>query len=89
MGVLEYLKELSMADGISGREDSVRSIIMERELKKYCEEVFTDRFGNLIGRMGNKGPKLMLAAHMDEIGLMVKYIDEKGFLTEVCKNWRY
>ena len=36
MGVLEYLKELSMADGISGREDNIRSI-MERELKKYCE----------------------------------------------------
>jgi len=79
MGVLEYLKELSLAEGISGREDNVRSI-MERELKKYCEEVFTDRFGNLIARMGDRGPKLMLAAHMDEIGLMVKYIDEKGFL---------
>ncbi|GBF35869.1 M42 family metallopeptidase [Methanofervidicoccus abyssi] len=79
MEVLEYLKELSLADGISGREDSIRSI-MERELKKYCEEVFTDRLGNLIGRMGDKGLKLMLAAHMDEIGLMVKYIDEKGFL---------
>ncbi|HID47672.1 MAG TPA: M42 family peptidase [Methanothermococcus okinawensis] len=79
MGLLEYLQELSLAHGISGREDSVRGI-MERELKKYCEEVFTDRFGNLIARIGDRGPKLMLAAHMDEIGLMVKYIDEKGFL---------
>ncbi|HIP16824.1 MAG TPA: M42 family peptidase [Methanothermococcus okinawensis] len=79
MAILDYLKELSMAEGISGREDKIREI-MERELKKYCDEVFIDNFGNLIGKIGNAGPKIMLAAHMDEIGLMVKYIDERGFL---------
>ena len=79
MAVLDYLKELSTAEGISGREDRIRTI-MERELKKYCDEVYTDKFGNLIAKKGNKGPKIMLAAHMDEIGLMVKYIDDKGFL---------
>jgi endoglucanase len=79
MSVIEYLKELTMLEGISGREDRVR-ITMEKELKKYCDEVYVDKFGNLIARKGNNGPKIMLAAHMDEIGLMVKYIDDRGFL---------
>ncbi|UXM84302.1 M42 family metallopeptidase [Methanococcus aeolicus] len=79
MTVVNYLKELSTMEGISGREDRIRDY-MEEELKKYCDEVFIDKFGNLIAKKGNTGKKIMIAAHMDEIGLMVKYIDDKGFL---------
>jgi len=79
MSVVEYLKKLSKLHGISGREDSVREF-MKKELEKYCDSVEIDNFGNLIAKRGNKGKKIMIAAHMDEIGLMVKYIDDNGFL---------
>ncbi|WP_017981109.1 M42 family metallopeptidase [Methanocaldococcus villosus] len=75
--VVDYLKKLSQLHGISGREDNVREYIM-RELKD-CE-IEIDKFGNLIAKKGEGNKKVMLAAHMDEIGLMVKYIDENGFL---------
>ncbi len=77
--IIGYLKKLSKLHGISGREDSVREF-MKKELEKYCDEVIIDNFGNLIAKKGDKGKKIMIAAHMDEIGLMVKYIDENGFL---------
>ncbi|SNR90722.1 M42 family metallopeptidase [Desulfurobacterium atlanticum] len=79
MELVDYLKKLSLLTGISGRENSVREY-MKKEFEKYCESVEIDRFGNLIGRIGSGNKKLMIAAHMDEIGLMVKYIDDKGFL---------
>ncbi len=76
--IVEYLKNLSKLSGISGREDNVRNYMAE-EFKKYCENVEIDKFGNVIGKIG-KGKKVMIAAHIDEIGLMVKYIDDNGFL---------
>ncbi|EHP87558.1 Cellulase [Methanotorris formicicus Mc-S-70] len=79
MSAVEYLKKLAEEKGISGREDRVREL-MKKELEPMVDEIYTDKFGNLIARKGDKGPKIMIAAHMDEIGLMVKYIDEKGFL---------
>lgn len=73
------LKKLSEAHGVPGSEDEVRAIMME-ELKKSCDEVMVDSLGNLIARKGKGKKKVMLAAHMDEIGLMVKHIDKNGFL---------
>jgi endoglucanase len=75
---MRLLKELSEAHGVPGREDEVRNIL-ERELSEFCD-VKVDTMGNLIGQKGSGGKKVMLAAHMDEIGLMVKHIDEKGFI---------
>lgn len=77
--VKELLRKLSNAHGISGSEGSVFAII-KKELKGCVDEIHEDTMGNLIAiKRGNKF-KIMLAAHMDEIGLMVKYIDEKGFI---------
>jgi endoglucanase len=77
--VKELLRKLSNAHGISGSEGSVYSII-KKELKGHVDEIREDTMGNLIAvKKGNRF-KVMLAAHMDEIGLMVKYIDEKGFI---------
>jgi len=53
---------------------------MAKELKPHVDEIKTDRIGNLIARKGSGSPKIMIAAHMDEVGLMVKYIDGDGFL---------
>ena len=78
---IALLKELTEADGAPGREESIRTIVA-RELKGLCD-LSTDAMGNLIclKRSGKSdAKKLMLAAHMDEIGFMVSYISDKGFL---------
>lgn len=74
----KLLKKLSEAHGIPGSEGEVRDII-EKELKKHCD-IEVDRMGNLIAKKGDGKKKAMLAAHMDEIGLMVKHIDDRGFI---------
>ncbi len=74
----ELLAKLCNAYGISGYEDGIRDI-MVKELSK-CGETEIDRFGNVICKKGSGSPKIMLAAHMDEVGLLVKHIDEKGFI---------
>ncbi len=81
---MELIRKLSEAYGPSGREDKVRQII-KSEIKDYCEGIKTDTLGNLIAYKPPKGKKglskkIMLCAHMDEIGLIVKHIDKQGFL---------
>ena len=77
--VKELLKKLSNAHGVSGSEGSVYDII-KRELKSSVDEIKEDTMGNLIAIKSGGKFSVMLAAHMDEIGLMVKYIDDKGFI---------
>jgi len=76
------LKRLTEASGVSGYEMDVGKIVFN-ELKEHVDWIETDNFGNVISlkkATATDGPKIMLAGHMDEIGLLVKYIDEKGFL---------
>ena len=63
--------------GPSGREQEVRLIIM-KEIKKYVDTMEVDKFGNLICHKKGNGPKVMLSAHMDEVGLMVNEIKGNG-----------
>ncbi|MEM2972123.1 MAG: M42 family metallopeptidase [Candidatus Bathyarchaeia archaeon] len=81
MALVETLEKLSNACGVAGREDEVRNF-MKKFLKPYVDEVQEDKLGNLIGiKRGSKNAlKVMLAAHMDEIGLLVKTITKEGFL---------
>jgi endoglucanase len=81
MVLAETLEKLSNACGVAGREEEVRSL-MKNFLKPYVDEVKEDKLGNIIGiKKGKKNaPKVMLAAHMDEIGLLVKIISKKGFI---------
>ncbi len=75
----ELMKRLISAFGISGNEEEVRDLI-RKEIKPYVDEVYIDKIGNLIAvKRGNK-PKVMLSAHMDEVGLMVKRIEARGLL---------
>ena len=76
---IELLKALTEATGVPGREERVRALVLS-ELKPLCDELRVDRLGNVIAHKKGRGPKLMIAAHMDEIGFLVKYIDEEGFL---------
>ncbi|MCH5195187.1 MAG: M42 family peptidase [Oscillospiraceae bacterium] len=76
----EMLKELCEVNGASGDEKSIRNFIRE---KITADEIFTDNLGNLIVfKKGRKTPKnkIMFAAHMDEVGLMITYADSEGFL---------
>ena len=73
------LEKLLMAFGPSGSEDRIRGIIKD-EIKDYVDEVKVDALGNLIAIKKGSGKKIMVASHMDEIGVMVTCIDEKGFL---------
>ena len=74
---MDLLEKLISAFGVSGNEEKVRCLI-EDEIKKYVDEVYVDKVGNLIARKKGKKPKIMLSAHMDEIGLMVKSIEPRG-----------
>lgn len=75
----KLLKDLLTVSGISGYEGEVAEI-MKKELKKSCDEVKIDNFGNVIARKGKGKKKIMLAAHMDEIGLVVRHISKDGFI---------
>jgi tetrahedral aminopeptidase len=77
----EFLKQLSENSGASGYEMMIAPLII-KEFQTLAEDVHRDRFGNIYARKkGSIGRyKIMLAAHMDEIGLMVKEIDPRGFL---------
>jgi endoglucanase len=79
---LEVLKELSEAFGVSGCEEEVRKLIIEA-IQGYVDDYSVDTIGNLIAL--KKGPprpslKVMVAAHMDEVGLMVTHIEKDGTL---------
>ncbi|MFZ2499786.1 MAG: M42 family metallopeptidase [Methanosarcina sp.] len=73
------LEKFTNAHGISGSEDNIRDLL-EMELEPYVDTIRKDVMGNLIATRKGAGPSIMLAAHMDEIGLMVRYIDDNGFL---------
>ena len=77
----QLLEKLSNAYGVSGFEDDVRNLMMG-ELKGHVDDLDVDNMGNLIATKNGKpdGKKVMLAAHMDEIGLIVRYIDKNGFI---------
>jgi putative aminopeptidase FrvX len=77
----ETIEKLVQAFGPSGAEDGVRALIRD-EIADLVDEVRTDTLGNLIARIkgAGGGAKIMLSAHMDEIGVIVSYVDEKGFV---------
>lgn len=75
----ELLKKLVSTYGPSGNEEKVVELI-KTEIEDYVDEIKVDKLGNLIARKKGDGPKVMIAGHMDQIGLMVTDIDDKGFL---------
>jgi endoglucanase len=78
--VLKELKELSELSGVSGDEIRVREYI-RRRIKKHATQISEDPYGNLIARKGPEiRPRIMLAAHMDEVGLMIAGIEKNGLL---------
>lgn len=75
----ELLKKLMLAHGVSGREDNIREVI-RKEAEPYADEISVDPVGSLIVRKKGAGKKVMICAHMDEIGFFASYIDDKGLV---------
>jgi endoglucanase len=84
----DLIRKLSNAHGIPGSEGNIQDII-RAEVAPHADEIRTDPMGNLIAIREGGPLKVMLAAHMDEIGLMVKYIDDDGFLRFVTLGGWY
>ncbi len=77
---IDLYKKLSMADAVAGREKEVREVISQY-IDSAKLKINNDHFGNLyIQTHGNHQKKIMIAAHMDEVGFLVRYITEDGFL---------
>jgi len=77
--VLLMLKELTEAPGVPGSEGPAREV-MRKYITPYADDVSTDNLGSLIAKKGNKGPKVLIAGHLDEVGFMVTRITEEGFI---------
>jgi endoglucanase len=75
--VKELIRKLVEAWGPSGYEHQVRKII-QQEVKGLADDTTVDPLGNLICRIGKGGPKVMIAAHMDEIGLMATFTEKSS-----------
>lgn len=77
---LDLLRRLCESAGIAGREEAIRDIVVD-EMRSLVDQVTVDALGNVVGvRKGSGGPRVMILAHMDEIGFLVKHIDDKGFI---------
>ncbi len=93
--MISLIKELTSVYGPSSREEMIREVI-EKRISGKVDEIYTDTLGNLVAvkkgtetgadtdngrsKSKSKSKRIMLAAHMDEIGLVATYIDEKGFI---------
>lgn len=75
----QLIQELTDTFSPSGYEGAIRKAI-RAEIKGIADEIRVDALGNLIARKGKGGTRVMVAAHMDEIGLMATHVDDKGFV---------
>lgn len=78
--VVQLLKELTEAPGPPGFEEPVRKIMTER-MHPFAENITYDGLGSVIAQQGNSGPRIMLDAHMDELGGMIRRIRPDGFIS--------
>ncbi len=78
---MELLQKITTVPGVPGYEDQVRGLI-SREMEGWAE-ISTDKLGSIICKKEGqkKAPRIMISGHMDEVGFMVKNINEKGFLS--------
>ncbi|MBA3275271.1 MAG: M42 family peptidase, partial [Chloroflexia bacterium] len=77
---MQLLRDLTQTPGIASREDKVREVVATH-LGPLVDDLSVDALGNLIGhRKGKGGPRIAIAAHIDEIGFLVRHVDDNGFL---------
>ncbi|MCH5185262.1 MAG: M42 family metallopeptidase [Oscillospiraceae bacterium] len=76
---MKLLRELTKAHGVSGNETAVAEVI-KKYMRPLCDEISEDITGNVIAHKKGGGKRIMLAAHMDEVGVIVTYTDKNGFV---------
>jgi endoglucanase len=76
---IDMLASITEVPGAPGHEKPVRDVVISL-LKDHADEMHTDRMGNLIVRKKGDGPKVMMAAHLDEISLITTKVDKEGFI---------
>lgn len=77
--MINEIRELVRLSGVSGNEKAVAEYI-KGQILPFVDKVYDDALGNLVAVRKGEGPKVMLMAHMDEIGLVATFVDEKGFI---------
>jgi endoglucanase len=76
---LELLQEITETSGVPGYEDRVREVV-RRELEPEVDRIRTDAMGNVVGTIEGGDTDVVVAAHMDEIGFMVRHVTDEGFV---------
>ncbi|HEU5432246.1 MAG TPA: M42 family metallopeptidase [Thermomicrobiales bacterium] len=76
---LDLLQRLCETPGIASREDQIRQVVVAA-MRPIVDDLRADALGNVVGTRHGDRPRVMIAAHMDEIGFLVKHVDDKGFL---------
>jgi tetrahedral aminopeptidase len=80
---IDLLAALCEAPGAPGREERIRDLVV-REMEPHVDEITIDPMGSVAGiRRGGGGPRVVLAAHMDELGFLVTHVDDEGFIRVV------
>lgn len=77
--MVKYIRDLVKILSVSGHEEKIADYIAEK-MNPYFDEVYKDTLGNLICHKKGMGKKLMMCAHMDEIGFIVTYIEDDGYI---------
>ena len=85
---IKLMKALSEVAGVPGYEDRVRQLV-QTEIKDLVDSMEVDNLGNLVAlkKGASSDKKVMSAAHLDEIGFMVTYVDDKGFIRFTPPWW--
>lgn len=86
MNDAKYFKKFIKIPSVSGREERLGAYIGE-EMRPYFDTVERDALGNVICHRAGEGKKLLFCAHMDEIGFIVTFIEEDGFLRCAPVRW--
>ncbi len=76
---MKLLKELTMASGVSGDEKEIRNILYNN-LNNKVDKCYFDGIGSFISKKGDGDVKVALVSHMDEVGFIIKYIDDNGYI---------
>jgi endoglucanase len=76
----QLMKQLTEAPGPPGAEGPVRELMVEN-LKPLVDRILYDGLGSVIAQQGSSGPRIMVDAHMDELGAMVRHIRPDGYIS--------
>ena len=84
---IELLRQLADAPGPPGFEEPIRKVMVD-QMKPYASALTFDGMGSIIATQGTQGPRIMVDAHMDELGGVVRRVTPRGLLTmQMLGGW--